>query len=493
MSVGFAAMQAPRHHISAELTTGFARIRADLGVRDEFSDDALELATARAAAASTSGSPSPHVDRRDIPLLSIDPPGSRDLDQALHLERNGSGYRFHYAIADVANWVEPGDPIDAEARLRGTTIYAPDRRVPLHPTALSEGAASLLQGVDRPALLWTIDLDQRGEVGNVSVERAMVHNRRALSYGEVQTALDSGSTDEQFRLIDDVGRLRVELETARGGVSLELPEQTVDRVDDHYELTYDAALDVEHWNAQLSLCCGMAAAQLMLGAKVGILRTLPPADPDTIARLRVHSTALHVAWPADMDYPTWVRTLDPSTPAGAALMTQAARTLRGSGYLAFDGDVPTEHRHHAIAADYAHVTAPLRRLVDRFANECVLAAASGTRPPAWVLEALDELPGIMGSTARLANEVDRAVVDLAEAAVLAHRVGDTFSAVITSAGRGFSSIQLTEPAVIGTIAGELAIGTTITVRLEAADLAGPTVRFSRVEEQAEPATEPRRH
>lgn len=489
-------MQAPRHHISAELTTGFARIRSDLGVRDEFSDDALALAATRAAAATTTDPgrvPAHFADRRELPLLSIDPEGSRDLDQALHIERLGSGFRFHYAIADVASWVEAGDAIDIEARQRGTTIYCPDRRVPLHPTALSEAAASLLAGVDRPVLLWKIDLDQQGTVTDIAIERAIVNNRRALSYAEVQSALDAGSTDDQFRLIEEVGRLRVALEVARGGVSLELPEQTVDRVGDHYELTYDAALDVERWNAQLSLCCGMAAAQLMLDAKVGILRTLPPADPATIERLRVHSAALEVTWPTEMTYPQWVRTLDPTSPAGAALMTQAARTLRGSGYLAFDGDVPAEHRHHAIAADYAHVTAPLRRLVDRFANECVLAAASGTRPPAWVLEALDELPGIMGSTARLANEVDRAVVDLAEAAVLAHRLGETFNAVVTSSSRGFSSIQLTEPAVIGTIAGELGIGTAITVRLEAAEVTGPTVRFSRVAEPTASATDPRRH
>jgi len=468
----------PRHHLSSELTERFAAIRAELSVPETFPADVADLAARRAAepAAPTAG----RVDRREVELLSIDPAGSRDLDQALHLERRGSGYRFHYAIADVAHWVHPGDAIDAEARRRGTTIYCPDVRIPLHPPTLSEGAASLLEGGDRPALLWTIDLDQRGETVDVAVERAVVRNRRALSYTEVQAALDGGSDDEQFRLIEEVGRLRRDLETVRGGVSLDLPEQQVDRVGDHYELAYERALDVESWNAQLSLCCGMAAATLTIAAGVGILRTLPEAEPATIAQLRAHSSALGVAWPADLDYAGWVRSLDPATPHGAALMVQAARLLRGSGYLAFDGDLPADHRHHALAADYAHVTAPLRRLVDRFGNECVLAAAAGARPPGWVLDALPTLPRIMAATARLAGEVDRAVVELAEAAALAHLVGRTFPATVTSSGPDTSTIQLAEPAVIGSVRAELPMGSTVTVRLDEADVAGPAVRFSPV-------------
>lgn len=468
-------MPLPRHHLSAELTTGFAAIRSRLGVREDFPPEAAALAGQRASQPSHANRD--HRDRRDLPLMSIDPEGSRDLDQALHLAREGSGYTFHYAIADVAHWVHPSDPIDAEARRRGATIYCPDRRIPLHPTELSEGAASLLGGEDRPAVLWTIRLDQRGDVADVAVERAVVRNTRALSYAQVQAAIDAGTDDDQFRLLEEIGRLRIEREVERGGVSLELPEQSVDRVGEHYELRYDEPLDVERWNAQLSLCCGMVAAGLMLEARCGILRTLPAADPETVDRLRVHSAALGIAWDPDTTYAQWVRTLDPATPAGAALMTQAARTLRGSGYLAFDGEVPPDHRHHAIAADYAHATAPLRRLVDRFANECVLAAAAGGRPPAWVLDALETVPGLMGASGRLASEVERAVVDLAEAAALAHRVGETFTAVVTSTNKGFSTLQLTEPAVIGSIAAELPIGQAVEVRLDVADIAGPTVRF----------------
>lgn len=468
-------MPSPRHRLSASLTASFDAVRERLEVPGPFPPEVVRAAQASAAAGPRDDPE--RTDRRDLELVSIDPAGSRDLDQAFDLRPRPGGFRFHYAIADVGAWVTPGDPVDAEARRRGATVYCPDVRVPLHPVELSEGAASLLPGHDAPAILWTIDLDDRGGVADVAVERSMVRNRRAYSYEDAQRQLDDGVADARLRSLEEVGRLRIEREVERGGVSLELPEQTVSLVDGHYELHYDAPLDVERWNAQLSLCCGMVAADLMVDAGTGIVRTLPRADPDAIDQLRRHSAALGVPWPVDVDYPRWVRTLDPTSDRGAALMVQAARTLRGSGYLAFDGEVPEHHWHHAIAAPYAHVTAPLRRLVDRFANECVLASAAGRRPPGWATDALGDLPAIMRDAGALAASVERAVVDLAEAAALAHRVGDTFEAVVTSAGRGVSTVQLRDPAVIAGAEGELPLGRTVTLRLAAADLDGPTLRF----------------
>src|SRR3546814_10966841 len=88
----------------------------------------------------------PGEDRSDIPFVTIDPPGAMDLDQALHVARKGDGYVVHYAIADVAAFVQPGDPVDLEANRRGATLYGADAKTPLHPRALSAGAASLLPG-----------------------------------------------------------------------------------------------------------------------------------------------------------------------------------------------------------------------------------------------------------------------------------------------------------------------------------------------------------
>src|SRR6478735_8478971 len=148
------------------LRSGIADIQAGLGVTPDFPPEVEEAA--RAAAASPR---LPDLDRTDLPFVTIDPASALDLDQALHLERTGDGYTVRYAIADVAAFVSPGDPVDVEAHQRGESLYGADSKIPLHPKVLSEGAASLLPDQVRPALLWTIALDATGDGTSVHVER----------------------------------------------------------------------------------------------------------------------------------------------------------------------------------------------------------------------------------------------------------------------------------------------------------------------------------
>src|SRR3954471_465112 len=135
---------------------GFAAIRREAGVPDVFAADVE--AEAEAAVQRAHG-----ADRIDLPFVTIDPPGARDLDQALHIERRGDGHRVRYAIADPGAFIAPGGPLDRDTHARGVTVYAPDAKVPLHPPVLSEGSGSLLPGEWRPAVLWTLELDGGGE------------------------------------------------------------------------------------------------------------------------------------------------------------------------------------------------------------------------------------------------------------------------------------------------------------------------------------------
>src|SRR5699024_8902046 len=114
------------------------------------------------------------TDATDLPLVTVDPPGARDLDQAVLLERRGrGGFRVHYAIADVAAFVRPGGALDRETRRRGQTLYLPDGNIPLHPRVLSEDAGSLLPNRVRPAVLWRIDLAEDGAVEDFDARRAL--------------------------------------------------------------------------------------------------------------------------------------------------------------------------------------------------------------------------------------------------------------------------------------------------------------------------------
>lgn len=121
----------------------------------------------------------------------------------------------------------------------------------------------------------------------------------------------------------------------------------------------------------------MAAARLMLDAGVGLLRTLPPADPEDVASVRRSALALGVAWPEGRPHGEVISELDPAVGAHAALLTLATRLLRGAGYTAFDSRAPDQPLHSAVAAPYAHCTAPLRRLADRHVSEVCLAINGG--------------------------------------------------------------------------------------------------------------------
>ncbi|MEU5531940.1 RNB domain-containing ribonuclease [Streptomyces sp. NPDC020362] len=461
----------------APLRAALAALRADLGIPESFPAEAQEEAERAAKAPAL-----PSYDVTDLPFFTVDPPASTDLDQAMHLSRRGTGYRVRYAIADVAAFVAPGGPLDAETHRRVNTLYFPDQKVPLHPAVLGEGAASLLPGQPRPSVLWILDLDAEGRTVAVDVRRALVRSRAKLDYAGVQRQIDDGTAEEPVALLGEIGRAREALEVERGGISLNVPEQEITERDHTYEPTYRAPLPAEGWNAQISLLTGMAAADLMLATGTGVLRTLPAAPDDggpparanprvgEVARLRRTATALHIEWPHHVSYAALIRTLDPHRPRHAAFLQECTTLLRGAGYTVFrDGRLPAITTHAAVAAPYAHCTAPLRRLADRYACELCLAAAAGHAPPDRVLAALDALPRQMAEGSHRAATVERECVDLVEAALLMDRVGDLFEACVVELSDhqpASGTVQLASPAVIGRIEGEhLTLGQRLRVRL----------------------------
>ncbi|WP_336215510.1 RNB domain-containing ribonuclease [Nonomuraea sp. LPB2021202275-12-8] len=461
--------------VPARLQDGFDRIRRELKLPGEFPQAVLDEAEWVAEVPRPGGK-----DLTDLPFITVDPPGSMDLDQALHLERLHGGYRVWYAIADVGAFVRPGGVIDAEARARGATIYLPTGNVPLHPRVLSEGAASLLPGATRPAVVWRIDLDADGVTVGADVQRALVRSRERLDYDYVQAAVDTGTADGTLNLLAEIGRLRLELERERGGVTLPTPEQEMVPADGGFSLEYRLPLPAEAWNAQISLLTGMAAAAMMLDAEIGVLRVLPAPRSGDLAKVRRVAEALEVPWPEGASYGAVVHGLDAKVPQQAAFLHEARVLLRGAGYVAFDGAPPKLADHAAVAAPYTHVTAPLRRLVDRYATEVCLAVAAGEPVPADVRAALAALPEVMSASGRRAGAAERACVDLVEAFVLRERVGQAFGAMVidTDAERGGGLVQLADPAVIARCDGELPLGEQVTVRLVQADPATREVRFT---------------
>jgi exoribonuclease R len=454
----------------------FGALRTELGVPGEFSSEAEQQGEAAAKQWHSSAS-----DRTDIEFITVDPAGSKDLDQALHIAADGDGYLVSYAIADIAAFIEPGSTLDAETHQRGETFYFPDARVPLHPPVLSEGAASLLPAEVRPAVLWQICLDSQGHPVSTSVERALVRSREQWDYATLQQACDAGAAPPAARLLPQVGLLRQQLARQRHALALDLPEQEVVPRGDGWALELRASLSIEDANAEISLLTGMCAAQLMLSGGIGILRTLPPPSTAAVEALRRIAPALGVSWPAGAPPGDVLATLDSASPKHAAFIDHAVSLLRGAAYVAFDKTPPSQPSHSGIGAAYAHVTAPLRRLVDRYGSEVCLALHSGQPIPQWVRNGLTSLPAFMERADRLAHQADRAVVDVTEAFLLQDRVGQLFSAVVLAADDKGGTIAVEEPAVRAKCEGvDLPVGQAITVTLKAADVATRSVTFVRV-------------
>ena len=461
-----------------DLRQGIAAIQQEQGLREEFPAEVQE-----AAEAAVRSPRLPERDLTDLDFLTIDPPGALDLDQALHLEADGDGYVVHYAIADVMAFLEPGDPVDEEAHRRGESLYAPDSKIPLHPKVLSEAAASLLPDQVRPAFVWTIRLDATGEVRDATVERALVRSQQQLDYEGVQREIDRAPEGSTLAVLKAVGELRITKEAERGGISLPMPAQEVDVVDGRWRLEYREMLPVESWNAQISLLTGFAAASIMIEGKVGILRTLPPAPEDAVKRLRRTARALGIEWPQDQGHPEFIRSLDPANPAEAAMVVACTTLLRGAGYAAFNGQLPDQLEHTALASPYAHVTAPLRRLVDRYGLEACAALCAGEPVPEWVLDRLPDLPDVMRDSGRKANAYENAVLNLVEAETLEARVGTKFDAVVTEVDHDDErkgTVMVREPAVEAAVSSDspLPVGEDVTVTLTEADPATRRVRFT---------------
>ncbi len=491
---------------ASELAAVFDEIATELGAPGDF--DAEALAAAERAAREVVA---PVRDETSVEFVTLDPVGSTDLDQAFHIEEAGGGYRVRYAIADVPAFVAPGGVLDQATRLRAQTYYLPNGRRPLHPPVLSEGAASLLPGETRPAFVWDFRLDGQGMPVEVSVDRALVRSRAQLDYSSVQAQLDQDTAPPMLQLLVRVGQLRIEQEGRRGGASLPKPEQEIHPEDGHYRLRFRPLAPVEEYNAHLSLMTGMAAADLMVGTGVGILRTMPTPDPSAVAAFARQAGALGVPWPGGQQYGEFLRGLDRNNPRHLALIYQATSLFRGAGYTLLEGagrtpsnnggssDAATGHQtggasdpadcevaasgaglmHAAVAHRYAHVTAPLRRLVDRFGLAICAAISTGAEIPQWAEEGLNGLPEIMKISDRRAAAIDRACLDAVEAAVLAPLVGQVVRAtVVENRGSKGLLIQVAEPAVLARCDGDAEAGQAIEAEVVEANLSAHSVRFT---------------
>lgn len=450
------------------ISAGLASIREQFQVPGEFPADVL--AEARAAAARPL--PTDRPDRTDLPFVTLDPASSTDLDQAFALSIDGDSLVLDYAIADVGWFVAPGSALDQEAWRRGVTVYLPDGKAGLYPRELAEGAASLLPDGPRPSVLLTVVVDPSGAASLRSAERVLVRSRQKLGYETV--------TDGQLpELLGEFARRMTADEDRRGASRVEFPEQEVEpdpAKSGTYRLEIRARRASEDQNATMSLAANLAVAGVLYAAGTGLFRTMAGADDHDVEVLRRTARALGLDWAPATGLAEFQRSLAPG-PRTSAFLLSVRRAGGGAGYETFRAGV--RPWHDAVAATYAHATAPLRRLADRYVLEAACAVHAGIAVPAWVTDAFTQLPDAMQRADARASKVDRAVVDLVEAATLAGHEGEVFDAVIIDIDERGARIQLTEPAVVARLEHTTAEpGDVVKVRLVTADPVARRVEFA---------------
>ncbi|HVJ03076.1 MAG TPA: RNB domain-containing ribonuclease, partial [Sphingomonas sp.] len=259
------------------------------------------------------------------------------------------------------------------------------------------------------------------------------------------------------------------------------PEQEVAALGDgRYELVFRPRLVSEERNAALSLATNIAVAEALRAHHTGLFRVMAEPDARGVRRLRETARAFGLTWPATATLAQFEHMLDPQDPKQAAFMLAIRRAGNGAGYEPYrEGVVP---RHAAVAATYAHATAPLRRLADRYVVRAALAVANGQPVPAAVSEAFEKLPKVMDRADAIGGNIERAVIDLAEAVMLARSTGKTFSAVVTDVDERGVRLQLCEVPVVARLATNgVEPGSGLRVRLAAVDTARGSVRFERIE------------
>lgn len=454
-----------------QLRDGLAAIRRQYHVPGEHPPEAQAAAGAAIARGPVGGT---RRDVTDLPFVTLDPARSTDLDQAFHLVADGDDIVLHYAIADVSAWVAGGDAIDAEAWRRGATIYLPDGRAALYPPVLSEGAASLLPDGPRPAVLLTVRIAPGGAATLDGAERATVSSHAKLAY---ETVSDDDFPDAA--IVREVIKRINDAENARGAGRVEFPEPEV--VADPSApggLVVRAAPPhpTEAINAALSLAANLAAAAKLLSVGTGLYRVMPEATPERLASLRRTARALGIQWDKGISVRQLNERLDPTQPRQAFLLRSIRRAAGSATYATFaPGAKPW---HSAIAAPYAHATAPLRRLADRYVLDLAVAVHADEHPGRP--EVLGQLPEVMERAEARQGQVDGAATDLVEALMLADRVGDVFDATVVDADRDGARVQLTAPPVRSRAdLGRVDPGDEVRVRLTAANVAERRLTFEK--------------
>ena len=382
--------------------------------------------------------PAGRRDLTDRVIVTIDPVDARDFDDAISLERVERGHwLLGVHIADVSYFVREGSPLDQEARNRGTSVYLPDRVIPMIPEVVSNNLASLQPGKVRYARTCWIEFSPDGIPVHAAVESTAIKSRRRFTYEEVDVFLGDPDTPaiemtpEVRALLGrmrDLARILRSRRMGRGALQLEMPEVKIDLDRDGRVSGAHVVENTESHQIieEFMLAANEAVAEALKAAEAPFLRRIHPApDPRKLRQLTEFVSELGFEVDSLESRFELQRLLDMARgkPEEHAVHYAVLRSLTRAAYG------PQEDGHYALASDcYCHFTSPIRRYPDLTVHRALEAIARGKRPPA---DGLVQLGGECSDLERRAETAERELVKLKLLNFLKSRVGEEMDAVVT--------------------------------------------------------------
>lgn len=402
------------------------------------------------------------TDLRDTDLVTIDGQDARDFDDAVYCEKSGGGWRLLVAIADVAHYVEIGSALDKEALQRGTSVYFPDRVVPMLPESLSNGLCSLNPKVDRLCMVCEMRVSAEGKVTRSRFYEAVMRSSARLTYGQVNSFLE-GRDDHGIPkgLHEALGNLHA-LYAAfagnrqkRGAIELDIPQTTI-RLDEQGAVVDIVSVprnDAHRLIEECMIAANVQAAKFLRRHKVpGLYRTHARPDPESFGELREYLSSLGLKVPhpehvQPRDFNRLTRQVKDRADSSAISMAML-RSLPQAEYT------PNNIGHFGLALDaYAHFTSPIRRYPDLLVHRAIRHIVRGGKAGnySYAADQMERLGAVCSAYERRAEDATREVEALLKCQFMEDKIGQRFEGVATGVTNFGVFVQLRDFMVDGLV------------------------------------------
>jgi len=409
-----------------------------------------------------SGAKKGRVDLRNTPLLTIDGADARDFDDAVFCESSGSGWRLVVAIADVGHYVEKGSPLDKEAIKRGTSVYFPDRVVPMLPEVLSNGLCSLNPKVDRLCMVCDMKLSAEGKVTRSKFYEGLMRSAARLTYSQVNGLLSKKSGDDvpkglhkPLKSLHDLYKAMARARRRRGAIELDIPQTRIE-LDDKGEVKRIQSVarnDAHRLIEECMIAANVEAAKFLRRHKIpGLYRIHAKPDPDRFDDLRQFLLSLGLKAPHSehVEPRQFNQILEQikGRPDADAISMAMLRSLAHAEYN------PKNIGHFGLSLDaYAHFTSPIRRYPDLLVHRALRHIVRGGKAGNYAYKPaeMERLGAISSAHERRAEDATREVEAWLRCQYMSDKIGEEYDGIITGVTNFGVFVQLIDLQIDGLV------------------------------------------